>query len=74
MGLPMIASKPKLSVGVTSFNAADTIQTCLTSLCQQASASPFETLLADSSTDGTAELVRDKHPALAIDNVLVLSC
>jgi glycosyltransferase involved in cell wall biosynthesis len=53
---------PAVSVIMTSYNARRTIGGALRSLQQQASDTPFETVLVDSSTDGTADLVEREFP------------
>jgi GT2 family glycosyltransferase len=59
-------SDPQLSIIVTSFNAIHTIRTCLDSLRRQATDQPFEIVLVDSSTDGTADLVHDQYPEVRL--------
>lgn len=58
----MSGSPPDLSIIIASFNARGTIGSCLESLRVQKTARAFEILLVDSSTDGTASLVRDRFP------------
>ena len=48
---------PAVSVIVPSYNAARTISGCLESLQRQSSPEPFEIIVVDSSSDGTAQLV-----------------
>ena len=57
---------PILSVVITSFNAIDTIERCLDSLRNQATPNLFEVLLVDSSTDGTASIVRKRYPEVRL--------
>jgi GT2 family glycosyltransferase len=57
---------PELSVIITSFNAGGTIGACLESLRRQRTARAFEVLLVDSSTDGTAALVRAAYPLVDV--------
>ena len=52
---------PQLSVIIASYNARDTVAACLDSLRCQETSIPFEVLLVDSSTDGTAEVVRHHY-------------
>jgi GT2 family glycosyltransferase len=56
------AAPPDLSIIIASFNASGTITACLDSLRAQKTARVFEVLLVDSSTDGTASLVRARYP------------
>ena len=65
----MITSRPgepELSVVITSFNAVATIADCLGSLRAQETGRQFEVVLVDSSTDGTADLVRARHPEVRL--------
>ncbi len=57
---------PELSVIIASYNARGTIEMCLDSLRLQQSSRTFETILVDSSTDGTAELVRQRYPEVQL--------
>ncbi|MHB1296116.1 MAG: glycosyltransferase family 2 protein [Anaerolineae bacterium] len=53
---------PLLSVIIASYNARETIGACLRALEGQAAAFPYEVIVADSSQDGTAELVAEAFP------------
>jgi GT2 family glycosyltransferase len=57
---------PELSVIIASYNARQTIEKCLDSLRLQKSSRTFETILVDSSTDGTADLVRQRYPEVRL--------
>ena len=57
---------PELSVIIVSYNAIDTIQHCLDSLERQTTSRGFETIVVDSSTDGTGELVKKKFPRVKL--------
>lgn len=50
--------RPKVSVIVASFNAIDTINGCLSALADQECDEPFEVVVIDSSSDGTADVAR----------------
>ena len=50
---------------VASFNTIDTIDGCLSSLADQEGDEPFEVVVIDSSSDGTAEIVR-RFPGVAL--------
>lgn len=56
----------RLSVIIASYNARDTIGTCLRSLERQPDQGVFEIILIDSSTDGTAEIVERDFPRVRI--------
>jgi len=58
--------RPELSVIIASYNARRTIEMCLDSLRRQKSSRSFETILVDSSTDGTANLVRHRYPEVRL--------
>jgi GT2 family glycosyltransferase len=58
--------QPSLSVVVASYNARDSIDACLESLVRQTTSKAFETIVIDSSTDGTAERVRRKYPQFGL--------
>lgn len=62
----MSQAPPDLSVIITSFNSRSTIGACLASLRGQRTARRFETLLVDSSTDGTASFVRQAFPEVTV--------
>lgn len=57
---------PDLSVVITSFNARRTIGACLDSLQSQDTDAGFETIVVDSSQDGTGELVRRRYPGVTL--------
>ena len=63
---PSTAPPPDLSVVIASYNAGRTIEACLDSLRSQKTSRTFETLLVDSSADGTAALVRQKYPEVQL--------
>lgn len=52
----------RLSVVIAAHNACAVIEACLLALEPQALTVPLEVIVADSSTDGTAELVRRRFP------------
>jgi GT2 family glycosyltransferase len=54
------------SVIIPSFQSAQTIRACLTSVLAQDLGEPFEIFLADSGTDGTAEIARREFPAVRV--------
>jgi len=56
----------ELSVIIASYNARRTIAMCLDSLRLQKTSRTFETILVDSSTDGTAEMVRQRYPEVRL--------
>jgi GT2 family glycosyltransferase len=60
------STSPDLSIIITSYNARRTIEMCLDSLRLQKSSRTFETILVDSSTDGTADLVRQSYPEVRL--------
>ncbi len=60
------SGQPALSVIITSWNAGRTIRACLDSLRAQETAASLETILVDSSTDGTADLVRRDYPEVRV--------
>lgn len=53
---------PKLSVVIGSQNARETVAECLVALESNANPRGLEIVVADNSTDGTAEIVRDRFP------------
>jgi glycosyltransferase involved in cell wall biosynthesis len=57
---------PRVSVIVASFNAADTIERCLSALEGQDCDEPFEVIVIDSSSDGTAEFIRRRFPSVRL--------
>src|SRR5438046_1069443 len=54
------------SVIIPSFQSAATIRACLAAVLAQDLGEPFEIFLADSSTDGTAELARGEFPTVRV--------
>jgi glycosyltransferase involved in cell wall biosynthesis len=54
--------EPSLSVVIASRNAEKTIEACLSSLHDQETNEDFETIVVDSSTDSTAELIEQGFP------------
>lgn len=60
------SGSPELSIIIASYNARRTIETCLDSLRLQNTSRAFETILVDSSTDGTADLVRQRSPEVKL--------
>lgn len=57
---------PDLSVVIASHDAATTMPDCLTALCAQRGLGRTEVIVADSSADGTADLVRYRFPDVKI--------
>ena len=55
-----------ISVIVASYNARRTIAKCLLSVTRQENAPPFEVIVVDSSTDGTAELIAEQFPDVSL--------
>jgi glycosyltransferase involved in cell wall biosynthesis len=58
--------KPQLSVIIASYNPGKLIERCLESLKNQSTDQPFEVIVVDSSTDGTARLIQEKFPAVKL--------
>ena len=58
--------KPQLSVIIASYNSEKTIEDCLKSLENQKTDKNFETIVVDSSTDGTNELVEKRFPKVKL--------
>jgi len=56
----------ELSVIVPSYNACNTIRACLSALERQATARRFEIIVVDSSTDGTATIIRNTFPRVSL--------
>ncbi len=56
----------KLTVVITTYNARATVARCLSSLQEQTLRTGFEIILVDSSTDGTADLVTEQFPEVAL--------
>ena len=57
---------PALSVLVAAHNARSTISACLRSLEAQRTSAPFEIIVADSSSDGTDNLVAQGFPGVRL--------
>ena len=57
---------PDISVVMATQNAAETIEECLSSLRGQSSAVQVEVITADSSTDGTEQLIQSKFPEVKL--------
>src|SRR4051794_34626922 len=55
-------TNPQVSVILACRNAKATIVECLNALRTQQTDVPFEILIADSSTDGTDDLIRQQFP------------
>ena len=62
----MTRDKPKLSVVIGSHNAHASVGECLTSLGNQQHGPGVEIIVADNSTDGTAEIVRERFPRVKL--------
>lgn len=58
--------RPTLSVIITTYNARDTIRACLEALCRQETETPFEIVVVDSSTDGTADIIAENFPEVRL--------
>lgn len=56
----------EVSVVVPAFNAAGTIERCLAALDAQDTSAPYEVIVVDSGTDGTAELVAQRFPDVRV--------
>lgn len=54
------------SVVIPSYNSRGTIRPCLESVLSQATTVPYEVVVADSSSDGTDDLVRDSFPEVRL--------
>jgi glycosyltransferase involved in cell wall biosynthesis len=61
-----VAAKPELSVIIASYNSTRTIGDCLQSLRSQTTTATFEVIVADSSTDGTADFVAQRFPEVEL--------
>jgi len=57
---------PRVSVIVACFNAAETIERCLSALERQDCDEPFEVVVIDSSSDGTAAFIRARFPRVSL--------
>jgi glycosyltransferase involved in cell wall biosynthesis len=60
------ADDPLVSVIVASYDARETIGATLESLLRQETSVPYEVIVVDSSTDGTADLVADAYPRVRL--------
>lgn len=56
--------KPLISIGVSAYNRADYLPYCLDSLLGQSYPNCEIIVIDDGSTDGTAELMREKYPQI----------
>lgn len=61
------AASPRLSVVISSHNAVHVIEECLAALEADSGRDRAEIIVADSSTDGTAELVRRRFPDVRLE-------
>jgi len=61
----MSSTAPRWSIVVASHDARASVAECLESLCPQLD-SETELLVVDNSTDGTAEVLRDRFPTLSV--------
>lgn len=57
---------PQISVIIASHNTVNVVGECLSALLAQQEAETAEVIVADSSSDGTAELVRDHFPRVRL--------
>ena len=64
--LSISARRIRCSVVIPSYQSAQTIAACLGALLGQNFAEPFETIVVDSSTDGTAAIVREQFPQVTL--------
>src|SRR5262245_46334330 len=63
----MPAATPAISVIVLTFNGRSWLAPCLDALAAQRGAPAFETILVDNaSTDGSAEYVEERYPAVRV--------
>jgi glycosyltransferase involved in cell wall biosynthesis len=62
----MNLGEPSLSVVIASHNAGAAIGHCLDALMRQRVSSHVEIIVADSSTDGTDWLVRERFPQVRL--------
>jgi glycosyltransferase involved in cell wall biosynthesis len=60
--IPLMPEKPQLSIIVASYNSRKTIKSCLESLKNQKTVKRFEIIVVDSSSDGTAALIKKRFP------------
>jgi GT2 family glycosyltransferase len=56
----------RCSVVIPSYQSAQTIAACLSALLSQDFAEPFEIIVVDSSTDGTAAIIREQFPQVTL--------
>lgn len=61
-----MTDSPQLSVIVASYNSRHTIAACLESLRRQVTGKAFEVIVADSSNDGTGDLVAARFPEVRL--------
>lgn len=61
-----MTAKPVLSAIITCYNERHSIARCLESLQQQDTDVPFEIIVVDSSTDGTADIVTEDFPEVRL--------
>jgi glycosyltransferase involved in cell wall biosynthesis len=59
-------SVPEISVVMTTHNVASSVKSCLESLRRQSLREAAEIIVADSSTDGTDEMIRDQFPEVRL--------
>lgn len=57
---------PRVSIIVASYNSRATIGACLESLRRQKTESPFEAIVADSSSDGTGDFIAAQFPEVRL--------
>src|SRR5262252_5606634 len=57
---------PLVSVVIPSYNSARTIRKCLSGLSAQRTTLPFEVIIADSSDDGTEQIVSTEFPEVKL--------
>jgi glycosyltransferase involved in cell wall biosynthesis len=62
----MPGQTPKLSVVVGSNNARASIAECLSALVEQSPAGEVEIIVVDSSSDGSADVVRERFPEVTL--------
>ncbi len=59
-------AQPELSVVIASYDSRTSMDVCLVSLLRQSTDKPFEIILVDSATDGTAEHIREHYPRVRL--------
>jgi GT2 family glycosyltransferase len=64
--LPGATRRICCSVIIPSYQSAQTIAACLGALLSQDFAEPFEIIVVDSSTDGTAAIIREQFPQVTL--------